>query len=98
MIDGITLLFYSGCVYGMSWILTQSALFRPLRKAIGWKVADCLVCCSCWCSAAITALFWCSERIPVPGSFMANMALLYLLMMWSAFFCWVVGRMMGDAK
>lgn len=57
------LFIYSMCVACISWTVTKTKIFKPIREKLGWEVLKCPYCLSFWVALLFApigdgALFW----------------------------------------
>lgn len=95
------LLFFTGAVYGLAWLFTKSKLLRRPREAVGsvpflGGLTRCLVCTAGWISLGVILLLprsaLLSERLAV------RPVDVLLLLGWTLFSTWALGRVLGDAE
>lgn len=94
----LDLVYLTGIVYGLSWLITQSSLLSPVRSAIArWslfaaKLLSCIVCTSAWVCIAVLAF------VPTATlNIRPTMPDVPLLLGWVLGSTWVVARLVGDA-
>lgn len=96
------LVLFTGTVYGLAWLVTKSRLLRLPREMtarvpfVGSLLA-CIVCTSAWVALALvallpyTTLFSMSFRTRTPVD-------VVVLLAWTLFSTWAIGRSLGDAS
>lgn len=93
---------FTGTVYGLAWLVTRSRLFRAPREAASkipffGPLLACIVCTSAWVTLVLvallpyTTLFSTMFRARTPADF-------GVLVAWSLFSTWAIGRRLGDAS
>lgn len=95
------LLLFTGAVYGLSWLVTRSKLAAPVRRRLEplpflGPLVHCIVCTSAWVAIGLVA------ARPAFGMLSASFAQHpwadgLLLVGWSLFTTWALGRALGDA-
>ncbi|MFZ5481994.1 MAG: hypothetical protein ACOZNI_34860 [Myxococcota bacterium] len=97
----VDLVLFTGAVYGLAWLLTKSRLFRRPRELISrapflGELLACIVCASAWVSLALVPLLPFTSLFS--PAFRATTALdVGVLLAWSLFSTWAIGRALGDA-
>ncbi len=98
--DAVDLVLYSGAVYGLAWLVVKSALLEAARTRlraapVSRKLVDCIVCVGTWIGLALLLAMPELSTVCIPWSTPYD---LVLLLGWTVFFLWIVGRCTGDAS
>lgn len=96
------LVLFSGAVYGLAWLVTASKLFEPLRtrfkaESFFGRLISCIVCTGTWIAGGLFLVSGWSGLFS-PGFSTFEPVSLLVLLGWSMFVLWVVGKMTGDAS
>lgn len=94
------LVFYTGAVYGLSWLSAKSRLFAPVRARASrvpllGELSACIVCTSGWVAIAWIVLG--TPGLLSAGFCVTSIADAALLVGWTLFATWVLARLLGDA-
>ena len=98
----LDLTLFTGAVYGLAWLVTQSKLFARPRAAVAdvpflGDLTQCIVCTATWVGfAAMAALPWTS--LFSSGFRAASVADFLFLTGWVLASSWALGRLFGDAE
>lgn len=98
----ITLLVYTSAVYGVSWILSMSSLFEPLREKLSdvpvlGTLLQCIVCTSVWVGLLIGLLAPYTRGL-FRTFLISNGADALLWAGWCAAWTWAIALKLGDAE
>jgi len=98
----IDLVFFTGSVYGLAWIITKSKLFKPVRDRLdGVKflgdLVQCIVCTSVWVLQALLIIPCRMGSSLKPSLGWAGFGDWLMLTGWIVFSSWAIGYLLGDA-
>jgi hypothetical protein len=96
------LVVYTGSVYGLSWLVTRSKLFAPVRERLRpvpfvGHLIQCIVCTSVWVAAGVLLTLPMSSVFS-PGFRVAGPVDFILLLGWTMAASWAIGKLLGDAE
>lgn len=87
-------IFYTA-VYGLSWIITYSLIFQPLRHKLKEgsflnKLTSCIVCTSYWVSTFFSLLYYLFDVLETN-------IIIYCILPYSAVaVTWITGNLIGE--
>jgi type VI protein secretion system component VasK len=95
------LIAFSGAVYGLSWLLTKSALFGRPRRILAalpyvGRLLGCIVCTAPWVGLALVFVAPTSSHV-IDSVRPRGIVDGVLFVGWLLFSTWTVARLMGDA-
>jgi hypothetical protein len=90
-----------GATYGLSWLVTQSTLFRPLRERVAdvpfaGKLLRCITCTSGWVALGLLAALP-ATTLFTEGFRVSTIADAIVLVGFTLTTTWALARALGDA-
>ncbi len=97
----LDLTLFTGTVYGIAWLITQSKLTQKLRESMSdvpfiGSLIQCIVCVATWIALGL-ALALPSTTLFSPGFRVRTFSDAVVLTAWGLAATWAIGRSLGDA-